>query len=230
MNKKSISKITSAGILASVALSSCTTLNPYTGAQEASKTLKGAGIGAAGGAILGAIIGNNTGDGDSKKGALIGAAIGGAAGGGIGNYMDRQEAKIRQQLQGSGVSVTRAGKDIILNMPHDITFATGQDFLRNDFTNTLDSVALVLKEYDKTSISVEGHTDSDGSDSYNQGLSERRAYTVANYLERRGVASQRVLSQGFGERSPISSNTSAAGKAQNRRVELRIVPQQSQFQ
>lgn len=212
------------------ALTNCTTINPYTGEQQASNAIKGAGIGAAGGALLGAIIGNNTGSGDAGRGAVVGGLVGGATGGGIGYYMDTQEAKIRQQLQGTGVSVTRAGNDIILNMPSDITFASGSASLRSEFYSTLDSVALVLKEYDKTIIAVDGHTDSDGSNSYNQGLSESRASGVASYLASRGIPGNRFNAYGYGESSPIASNNSAAGKAQNRRVELRIEPVTAQFQ
>ncbi len=216
--------------LSALLFSNCTTYNAYTGERQTSNLAKGAGIGAIGGAVIGAVIANNTGSGNAKRGALIGAGIGGAAGGGVGYYMDRQEAKIRQQLQNTGVSVSRAGNDIILNMPHDITFGVADATLQSQFLPTLDSVALVLKEYDKTVIAVEGHTDSDGSDSYNQSLSQRRAYSVANQLSAKGVAGSRLNARGYGETSPIASNTTAAGKAKNRRVELRIEPVSSQFQ
>jgi len=202
-------------VACSLIFSNCTTIDAYTGEQKTSNAALGTGIGAAGGAILGAIIGNNTGDGDGTRGALIGAGIGAAAGGGIGVYMDQQEAQIRQQLQGSGVSVSRSGNNIVLNMPENITFEVGQDYLKDQFY--------------KTSITVNGHTDSDGGTSFNQGLSERRASSVANYLGSKGVAGNRLQPIGYGESSPIASNSSAAGKAQNRRVELHIVPVQSQF-
>lgn len=208
---------------------SCTTTNAYTGERQISKTAGGAGIGAAGGALLGTIIGNNVGDGDGRRGALIGAAVGGLAGGGIGNYMDRQEAAIRQQLQGSGVSVTRNGNNIELNMPQDITFNVGGSQLRSEFVNTLDSVALVLAKYDKTQVQVNGHTDSDGGLSYNQQLSEQRASTVSNFLASRSVNPQRLITRGFGETQPIASNNSSNGKALNRRVEIFIVPREQQF-
>lgn len=209
--------------------SQCNTVNPYTGESQTSNAAIGGAIGTAAGALVGGIIGNNTGDGDQIKGALIGAGIGGAAGGGIGYYMDQQEAKIRQQLQSSGVSVSRSGNDIILNMPSDITFDVAQAQLKGQFLPTLDSVALVLREYDKTTIAIDGHTDSDGSDSYNQGLSNNRANSVASYLSSKGIAGNRLAPRGYGESAPIASNSTAAGKAQNRRVELRIVPVQSQF-
>lgn len=209
--------------------SQCTTIDAYTGEQKTSNAAIGAGVGAVGGAILGAVIGNNTGDGDARKGALIGAGVGAVGGGGIGAYMDQQEAKIRQQLQGTGVSVTRSGNDIILNMPENITFDSGQDYLKSSFLPTLDSVVLVLNKYNKTTIAVDGHTDSDGSNAYNQGLSERRASSVANYLNSKGVNGSRLSPRGYGESSPVASNSTSAGKAQNRRVELRIVPVDSQF-
>lgn len=216
-------------VVGSLTLSSCTTVNPYTGEQQVSKTSRNAAIGAIGGGILGAVIGNNTGSGDAGQGALIGALGGGLAGAGIGQYMDRQETQIRQQLQGSGVSVTRVGDDLVLNMPSDITFRTGNSQLQPQFSSTLNSVAIVLQKYSKTSISIAGHTDSDGSASYNQSLSIDRARSVAADLNSRGIASQRLLTRGYGESDPVADNNSQRGKASNRRVELRIMPQQNQF-
>ena len=221
-------KVSALASLSALTLSNCTTTNAYTGQQQVSKTAAGAGIGTLVGAGLGAIIGNNTGDGDAGRGALIGAGVGLLAGGGIGQYMDQQEALIRRQLEGTGVSVTREGNNIVLNMPQDITFATGQDSLRSDMANTLNSVALVLKKFDKTLVTVEGHTDSDGSNAYNQNLSERRALRVSNYLSSQGVNGQRLIARGYGETQPIASNGTSAGKAQNRRVEIHIVPNQQQ--
>ena len=209
-----------------VGLTGCTTTNPYTGEQQTSKTTQGAVAGAAGGALLGAIIGNNRGSGDAGKGAAWGAGIGALVGAGIGNYMDQQEAEIRRQLEGTGVGVTRQGNNIILNMPHDVTFESGKDRIRSQFADTLNSVALVLNKYNRTLVNVDGHTDSDGGTSYNQGLSERRAGAVAQYLSSRRVASQRLIVRGYGESRPIASNSSSAGKAKNRRVEIHIVPQQ----
>jgi len=202
------------------------TTNPYTGEQQVSKTAQGAGVGAVSGAIIGGVIGNNRGSGDQLKGAAWGAAAGALLGAGIGNYMDQQEAAIRQQLEGTGVSVTRSGNSIVLNMPQDITFDTGRDRIRSDFADTLDSVALVLNKYNRTLVNVDGHTDSDGGTSYNQDLSERRAGAVAQYLSSRRVDSRRLIVRGYGESSPIASNSSSSGKAANRRVEIRIVPQQ----
>ncbi|MNV80370.1 putative lipoprotein YiaD precursor [compost metagenome] len=138
--------------------------------------------------------------------------------------MDSQEAELRAQLQGTGVSVTRAGDRIILNMPSNITFATDRDQVIPAFYDTLNSVAIVLRKFNKTLIDVDGHTDSTGSASYNQGLSERRAASVANYLASQGVDQRRMATMGFGQERPIASNASEAGRAQNRRVEISIAP------
>jgi outer membrane protein OmpA-like peptidoglycan-associated protein len=138
--------------------------------------------------------------------------------------MDKQEAKLRAQLQGTGVSVTRSGDDLILNMPGNITFKTASADLNSGFFQVLDSVALVLKEFDKTLIDVEGHTDSDGDNAYNQTLSQQRANSVGGYLQSHGVNSQRVVTIGAGEERPIASNSTPQGKQQNRRVELKLQP------
>lgn len=217
-------KAFAAASLCAFGLSNCTTTNAYTGEQQVSKTAVSAGIGALTGAGLGAIIGDN----DGGRGILVGAGLGLLAGGAVGQYMDQQEAIIRQQLNGTGVGVTRQGNNIILNMPQDITFAVGQASLRQEMANTLNSVALVLNKYDQTSVTVRGHTDSDGSHSYNQSLSENRALNVSNYLASQGVNSQRLNTQGYGETQPIASNNNSEGKALNRRVEVHIVPNQQQ--
>lgn len=199
-------------------VAACTT-NPYTGERQISKTAAGAAIGAAGGAAIGALAGRNR-----AKGALIGAGAGALAGGAVGAYMDIQEAKLRERLRGTGVSVTRAGDDLILNMPGNVTFETNRADIRPAFYEILNSVTLVLKEYDKTIIEVMGHTDSRGSATYNQNLSERRASSVGRYLVAQGIDSRRLLTQGFGEQYPIAPNTTAQGRQENRRVELRLVP------
>ncbi|HEX5514475.1 MAG TPA: OmpA family protein [Gammaproteobacteria bacterium] len=216
-------KITSIAVLAfSLGLSGCQTTNPYTGEQQASKTSIGAGIGAVAGAAVGALSGSNAKE--RRKRALIGAGIGGLSGAGIGQYMDRQEAKLREQLRGTGVSVTRNGNDITLNMPGNITFATNSSDVQPNFVNVINSVALVLKEYPKTVIEVAGHTDSTGSANYNQLLSERRADSVATILRRQGVNEQRLVISGYGPNHPIASNSTAQGREQNRRVELTLSP------
>jgi outer membrane protein OmpA-like peptidoglycan-associated protein len=203
-------------------LAGCTTINPYTGEQETSKTAKGAGIGALAGAAVGMLTGGDARQ--HRKNALIGAGIGALAGGAAGNYMDRQEAKLRAQLQGTGVSVTRNGNDITLNMPGNVTFQTNSSDLRPEFYNVLNSVALVLKEYDKTILEVAGHTDNTGAAQYNQALSERRAASVGQYLQSQGVGTQRIMTVGAGETHPVAPNTTAEGRQANRRVELTLEP------
>jgi outer membrane protein OmpA-like peptidoglycan-associated protein len=211
-------------LVAALGLSSCMTENPYTGEQQVSKTTAGAGLGAAGGALLGAVIGNNVGDGNAGRGALIGGALGAIAGGSIGKYMDQQEAMLRDELRSSGVSVTRHGNNIILNMPHDITFNTASSQIKSSFYRTLNSVAIVLRKYDRTTVLVNGHTDSDGSASYNMGLSKDRANSVSSFLSSKGVHPGRLVARGYGESQPIASNSTSAGKAKNRRVEIHIAP------
>ncbi len=208
--------------VAAVYLSGCTTTDPYTGEQKVSNTAGGAMIGAGLGALGGLAFGGSPFG--RRNVALIGAGIGALAGGAIGNYMDSQEAELRAQLQGTGISVTRAGDRIILNMPSNITFATDQDAISPAFFPTLNSVAVVLRKFNRTLIDVNGHTDSTGSLAHNQDLSQRRAYSVANYLGDQGIDQRRVSAMGFGPSQPIASNASAAGRAQNRRVEITIAP------
>src|SRR5262245_31583860 len=161
------------GLTAMTVLASCYTYDPYSNEKKVSKTTTGAGIGAAVGAVAGILTGNDARS--RRKNALIGAGIGALAGGAVGNYMDRQEAKLRQQLQGTGVSVTRNGDTITLNMPGNVTFNSDSSDLRPNFFEVLNSVSLVLKEFDKTLLEVAGHTDNTGSTAHNQTLSEKRA-------------------------------------------------------
>lgn len=209
--------------VAAFGLSGCMTYDPYTGEQKTSSATKGSIIGAIGGAAVGAATSSSS---DRGKGALIGAAGGAAVGGGIGYYMDRQEAQLRQRLEGTGVRVIRNGDQIELVMPGNITFDTSQSTIRPSFTGVLESVALVLKEFDKTVIQIDGHTDSTGADGYNQLLSERRAGSVRDFLLNQGVDPARTRATGYGPRQPIASNATAAGREQNRRVELTLVPTQ----
>lgn len=206
--------------LSATFLSACTTTDPYTGEQKTSNMATGAGVGAVAGALGGLVIGG----GNKGRNALIGAGIGALAGGAIGSYMDNQEAELRAQLQGTGVSVTRMGDRIVLNMPSNITFATDQDQVIPPFYPTLDSVAIVLRKYNRSLIDINGHTDSTGSLAHNQGLSERRAASVANYLGARGIDQRRISTMGFGPSQPVASNASPEGRAQNRRVEVLISP------
>ena len=209
-------------IAATLLLTACTT-NPYTGEQQVSKGLLGAGAGAALGAATGAIIGQNS-KVKTRNAVLIGAGIGALAGGGIGVYMDNQEAKLRDRLRNSGVSVTRVGDNIVLNMPSNITFDSGEADIKPQFFNTLNSVALVFQEFDRTLIDVVGHTDADGSDESNEDLSRRRAVAVARYMTAQQLNPNRFSVEGRGESEPIASNASTSGKAQNRRVEIVIAP------
>ena len=208
--------------VAAALVAGCQTMDPYTGEQKTSSATKGAAIGAGAGAVLGILTGDDSKE--RRNRALIGAGVGALAGGAVGSYMDKQEAKLREQLQGTGVSVTRVGDEIVLNMPGNVTFQTDSSDLNPQFFAVLDSVALVLKEYDKTIVEVVGHTDSTGSAEYNQALSERRAATVASYVNARGIDQQRILAFGRGLTQPIADNATAAGRAQNRRVELTLSP------
>jgi len=211
------------GSLAIVLLASgCKTLDPYTGEEQTSKATKGAIIGAAAGAVVGLASGEDAVD--RRQRALIGAGVGALAGGSIGHYQDRQEAELRAKLEGTGVSVTRMGDNITLNMPGNVTFATDSSDLNADFFNVLNSVSKVLREFDQTIVEVAGHTDNTGSDEYNEALSDRRASSVARYFESRNIAPQRLLTIGMGESRPVADNGTAEGRQANRRVEITMVP------
>lgn len=209
-------------LLAGSFLASCTTTNPYTGEQQISRTAGGTAIGAGLGALGGLLVGGSSRA--QRNAVLIGAGIGALTGGMAGNYMDRQEADLRAQLQGSGVSVTRNGNQIILNMPSNITFNTDQDAIKPQFYRQLDSVARVLTKYDKSVVDVFGHTDSTGRAAYNQSLSERRALSVAQYLNFQGIDGWRLSVVGYGASRPVASNATEQGRALNRRVEIQIAP------
>ena len=216
-------KLHTLGILLTVTLfAGCETLDPYTGESETSKATKGALIGAAAGIVVGLASGDDAVD--RRQRALIGAGVGALAGGSAGYYMDRQEAKLRAELQGTGVSVTRIGDNITLNMPGNITFATDSSDLNSAFFEVLGSVTRVLKEFDQTVVEVAGHTDSTGSDAYNQQLSERRAQTVTDYFTSRNISAQRFITIGLGESMPVATNDTPDGRQLNRRVEITMVP------
>lgn len=208
--------------VATVFVSGCTTLDPYTREEQTSSATKGALIGAAAGVVAGLISGDDAVE--RRQHALIGAGIGALAGGSIGYYMDKQEAELRAELKGTGVSVARNGDNITLNMPGNVTFATNSSDLSPAFFSVLNSVGKVLAEYEQTVVEVAGHTDSTGSDAYNQGLSERRANSVSSYLSAQGVIPQRLITLGMGEKRPIADNASEAGRQANRRVEITMVP------
>jgi len=220
-----MNKLFIAIILASlVSLSGCETFDPYTGEKKTSNTAKGAGIGAGIGVVIAYLDNKDKSSKKRQKRMLEAAGIGAIAGGGIGYYMDTQEAKLRKTLRETGVSVERDGDNINLIMPGNITFVTAGHNLNADFYKVLDSVVLVLQEYNKTIIVSAGHTDSRGSDEYNQALSERRANSVAQYLISKGVVEARIEAVGFGEKAPIADNATDAGRSLNRRVELSLLP------
>jgi outer membrane protein OmpA-like peptidoglycan-associated protein len=205
-------------------LQACTTFDPYTGESKTSKTAIGAAAGAGIAAVV-AYIDNKDKSSKTRNKRILAAATGGAAiGGGIGYYMDTQEAKLRKQLRDSGVSIQRDGNKINLIMPGNITFATNSSNINTNFTSVLNSVALVLEEYNKTLIVVSGHTDSSGSVQHNQKLSEDRADSVANYLRGQKIMSDRLDIVGFGEAQPLANNQTVEGRELNRRVEITLLP------
>ncbi len=205
-------------IASALVLGACAT-DPNTGQMIYGNTARGAAIGALGGAAAGVLAG-----GDDGRNAAIGAAVGALAGGAVGVYMDKQEAELRRQTAGTGIGVIRNGDQIELRMPSDVTFATNQATIQSQFYGALNDVATTLVEYPQTRIDVVGHADSDGTESYNQDLSERRASSVKSYLTGRGVQAVRIASYGRGELEPIASNSTAQGKAQNRRVQIVLTP------
>ena len=197
-----------------LSLAGCATGNPDT-----TRTRSGAAIGAGIGAVIGLLS-----KGDKFDNAVIGAAIGGLGGAAIGSYQDQQERKLRAQLADTGVEVQRVGDNITLDMPGGVTFATNSADINADFYPVLDKVAATLGEFNQTVIEVAGHTDSTGSRAYNMALSERRAGSVLGYLTSRGVARERMIAVGAGPDHPVDTNDTAEGRAQNRRVEITIVP------
>ena len=200
-------------------LAACTTINPYTGQSQTSKAVWGTAIGAATGAATGALVSNNHG-----AGALVGGLAGAAVGGGVGYYMDTQEAELRAELASTGVSVIRDGDNIRLVMPGNITFKTDSADINAGFYSTLNSVAKVLNKYDNSTVMVMGFTDSAGADAHNQMLSQSRANAVAAYLQGQGVKSTRFEILAMGASNPIADNSTATGRQQNRRVEIKIIP------
>ncbi|MFS0772641.1 OmpA family protein [Sphingomonas sp. 1P08PE] len=202
-----------------LAASGCTT-DPETGERRISKTAIGGIGGALGGYLLGDVVGGRR----DRTEKILGAGIGGLAGAGIGAYMDKQERDLRARTAGTDVQVIRRGDDLVLNIPSGITFAYDSAAVQPQFQRTLDQVASTLAEYNQTYIDVYGHTDSTGSDAYNQTLSERRATSVADYLSSHGVQAARIGTRGYGETQPIASNDTDEGRAANRRVEVKIVP------
>ena len=199
--------------------------NPYYG--EHAKTTRGATIGAGAGAVLGNVV---SGSGDRTKGGLIGAAIGATVGGLIGRQMDKQEAELRNQMAGTGVEVQRQGDTIRLQAPENITFDTNRADVKPQFQPVLTQLAQSIRQYPGTVVQIEGHTDATGSAAYNETLSENRADAVRSYMLQRGVEAHRLVAVGYGMTRPIADNGTVQGRAQNRRVEVLIVPTQEQAQ
>ena len=222
MRIQNVSRAGAVIIGTAIVMSACTTLDPYTREEQTARAQRQAVIGAVSGAVAGLITGDSSME--RKKRALVGAGLGAMAGAAVGSYMDRQEARLRAELERSGVSVTRIGDNITLNMPGNITFATDSADLNANFFEVLNSVGLVVNEFDQTVIEVAGHTDSTGTDTYNQRLSEYRASAVGAYLHSREVIDDRIITVGMGETRPIASNDTADSRQQNRRVELTLVP------
>ncbi|MCF8471426.1 MAG: OmpA family protein [Sphingomonadaceae bacterium] len=206
-------------VVAMLPLSACVT-DPETG----NRTISKAAIGGIGGALGGYLLGDLVGGRRDRTEKILGAGIGAVAGAGVGYYMDEQERKLRQQTAGTGINVIRDGDNLVLDMPSEITFGIDSANIDAGFRDTLNQVASTLAQYEKTYVDVLGHTDSTGSDAYNQALSERRASAVADYLSSRGVQSARLATRGYGESQPKASNLDAAGRSANRRVEIRLVP------
>lgn len=203
-------------VCAILALTACTTVNPYTGQTQTAKSTWGTAIGATTGALIGSR--------NSSEGALIGALAGAAVGGGVGYYLDVQAAELRQELASTGVQVVESDDSIRLIMPGNITFRTDSADINSSFYPVLNSVAKVLNKYSNSTVMVSGHTDSTGAADYNLALSKSRAQSVAAYLQGQGVKSSRFEVMGIGSSNPIASNSDAAGRAQNRRVEIKIIP------
>ena len=202
-----------------VALSACT--DPATlgvdGPNPNANANRGAAIGAVSGAVIGSIIG------DGAEGAVIGAVLGGAAGAGIGYNLDQQEAELRRELD-NGVTITNTGDRLIVSFPEAILFATDSFTVRPGLNDDMFALTESLQRYPQSTVQIIGHTDSDGDAGYNQQLSERRANAVADVLLNQGVPFQRIQTFGRGESQPIASNFTPEGKAQNRRVEIVILP------
>lgn len=213
-------KLIAATAAASLLLTTACVTNPETGEKKISKTALGGLIGAGAGAGLGAIIGGKR----NRTEVLVGTGIGALAGVAVGAYMDKQEKELREKTAGTGIEVVRNGDEILLNMPSKVTFDVDSAIVSPQFQPTLNEVARVLSQYEKTFVDVIGHTDSTGSDAYNMTLSQRRADSVATYLSSNGVLRARIATQGYGETQPIASNDSETGRAANRRVEIKLVP------
>lgn len=207
------------------ALSACT--DPYgqgySGSASADPNANARG-GALTGALIGGVFGATRGGDDKLAKAAAGAIVGGLIGGAIGSQLDAQAQELRRDLDTNGVSIVNTGDRLVVTMPQDVLFATDSAAVRTDLQRDLYTLAGSLNRYPNTTVEVVGHTDSDGDAAYNQRLSQNRANAVAEILVGAGVPRGRVVAYGRGEDAPVASNLSAAGKAQNRRVEFIIRP------
>lgn len=208
-----------------LALSAAVLLTGCEAYNNTNKAQRGAVVGAAGGALLGAILGNNVGSGqNSELGAVLGTVVGGAAGAVIGNQMDKQAKKIEEEIPGADVKRVDEGIVVTFDENSGVYFDTAKHNINDKSRQTLDKLAAILKEYPDTNVLVAGHTDSQGQDAYNMGLSQRRAQAVTNYFTSKGLAAKRFTTKWYGEKNPIASNDTAEGRAKNRRVNVVIVP------
>ena len=208
-----------AGLSSALVLGGCVT-NPETGERGISRPAGTAAAGAGAGALLGALLGGR----NNRAETIIGAGIGAIAGGAVGSYMDKQARELKQRTAGTGIEVEQRGEEIAIKLPSGIAFDTNQATVRPDMRPALDQVAKTLASYQSTYIDVTGHTDASGGDAINQPLSERRAGAVADYLQYQGVQRARMATKGYGAQFPVASNDSETGRAQNRRVEIRLTP------
>jgi outer membrane protein OmpA-like peptidoglycan-associated protein len=214
-------RFTGAAAAAALLTTAACVTNPETGEQEfQTRTAIGAAVGAVAGYLGGDLIGGRR----DRTERIVGAGIGTIAGAAVGQYMDRQERDLRRQTAGTGVVVERQGDELLLSMPAGITFPINSYQIQPQFFGTLNQVAQTLAAYPQTLIDVYGHTDPSGGDQINIPLSQNRAQSVATYLSQQGVNRTRIATQGFGSSQPIADNGTEAGRAQNRRVEIRIVP------
>ena len=219
-------KLAALGATLAVFTAGCAT---YTGQtndpNDPNRTQRGALIGAGIGAVAGLLSGGDAVE--RRQRAMVGAGIGALAGGGIGAYQDRQEAELRRETAGTGIDVSRDGDVIKLNLPDGVTFDFAKYDLKPQFYPALNNVARTLAEYNQTIVEVTGHTDSVGSADFNQRLSEQRANSVGNYLIGQGLVRERFEIIGMGKNYPIADNNTDAGRALNRRVEIRVLPLKS---
>ncbi len=219
MTRMKLAAIAATAAAMGLATAGCIT-DPNTGEQRISRAAIGGVLGAGGGYLLGDLIGGR----NDRTERILGTGIGAIAGVAVGSYIDRQEQELRRRTAGTGVTVDRQGDQLVLNLPGDVTFDYDSATVKPQFQSTLDQVATTLRDYPSTAIDIYGHTDSRGSEVYNQGLSERRANAVQSYLSSRGVQYERLATRGYGETALKCPETSDDGYACNRRVEIRIAP------